>query len=99
MWLENSTGKKFYPYTLNASNPTALAVSTKQNHVDNNEKIEVKNLPAGNYTLVVKGNVIVTDAQNYVVVSNVNISKDSHLDTIKPSKLHNFAKVMQNSLL
>jgi len=100
MWLENSAGKKFYPYTLDANNPTALAVNTKQNHVDNNEQIEVKNLPAGNYTLVIKGREIVSSAQEFALVSNIAIAdaSQSQLASVEPSKLRNFAKVIQDAI-
>ncbi len=98
MWLENGAGKKFYPYTLNAANPTALATKNRQNHVDNNEQIEVEYLPKGTYTLVINGSLIVTQSQEFALASNVSISKDSHLDVLQPSQLHNFAKVMQNAL-
>ncbi len=98
MWLENSVGKKFYPFTLNASNPTALAVATKQNHVDNNEQIEVKNLPVGRYNLVINGGLIITPSQEFAVASNVSISKESNLATMQASQLHNFAKVIQGAI-
>ena len=98
MWLENSSGKKFYPYTLNAANPTALATKNRQNHVDNNEQIVVESLPTGSYTLVINGGLIVTQNQEFAVASNVSISADSHLSVLQPSKLQNFAKVMQNAL-
>jgi hypothetical protein len=98
MWLENSAGKRFYPYTLNAENPTALATNNRANHVDNNEQIEVAYLPKGSYTLVIHGSLIVTQSQEFALASNVSISNDSHLDVLLPSQLHNFAKVMQNAL-
>ncbi len=98
MWLENSSGKKFYPFTLDAHNPTALAVATKQNHVDNNEQIEVKNLPAGSYNLVINGGLIITKSQEFAVASNVSISKESNLATMQASQLHNFAKVIQGAI-
>ncbi|HIP46360.1 MAG TPA: hypothetical protein EYG95_02240 [Campylobacterales bacterium] len=99
MWLENASGKKFYPYTLDATNPSSLAVSTKQNHVDNNEQIEVKDLPAGAYTLVINGGLIVTASQEFAIASNVSISKESNLATLQASQLQNFAKVIQRALL
>lgn len=99
MWLVSSSGKRYYPYTLDAAHPTALAVTSKQNHIDNNEQIEVANLPAGEYDLFINGHEIITDSQEFALVSNVSVSQDSHLDVIGPSNLHNFAKVMQTSLL
>ena len=98
MWLENSAGKKFYPYTLDGAHPTALAVQTKLNHVDNNEQVEVANLPAGAYTLVIKGGLIVTKSQEFALASNVSVSSESHIATVQPSQLHNFAKVIQGAI-
>ncbi len=99
MWLENSQGEKFYPYTLDPAHPKALAVSTKKNHIDNNEQIEVKHLPVGRYTLVVHGEVIVTASQEFALVSNVSITKKSNLASMQTgSKLRNFAKVIYEAV-
>jgi subtilisin family serine protease len=98
MWLESEEGKRYYPYTLDATNPTALAVKNRANHVDNNEQIEVENLPAGSYKLVINGSLIVSDRQEFAIASNVSISSESHLDTLQPSQLHNFAKVIQEAI-
>jgi hypothetical protein len=98
MWLENEEGERFYPYTLDATNPTALAMKNRANHVDNNEQIEVENLPKGAYRLVINGNLIVTESQEFAIASNISISNESHVDTIQPSKLHNFAKVIQEAI-
>ncbi len=98
MWLLSKSGKKYYPYTLDVDHPTALAVSTKANHVDNNEQIEIVNLPKGEYTLVIHGSEVVTDSQEFALVTNRSISQESHLTVLQPSKLHNFAKVIQSGI-
>jgi subtilisin family serine protease len=90
--IDQSSGRKYYPYTLDATHPSRLAVATKANHVDNIEQIEVKNLHAGDYKLVVKGTKIVTDTQEYTVVSNLPLFSSSNVEILKPSKIQNFAR-------
>ncbi len=93
--LENvDTSKKYYPYTLDRNNPSKNAQQTKANHVDNIEQIEIKNLPAGNYKLIVSGTKIVTDAQEYTIASSLPIFENSFVNAIKPSNLQNFARTM-----
>ncbi len=93
--LENiDTSKKYYPYTLDKNNPSKNAVRTKANHVDNIEQIEVKNLPAGNYRLIVKGTKVVTDTQEYTLASSLPIFENSFINTLKASNLQNFARKM-----
>ncbi len=100
IWLEDmETEKKYYPFTLDKDNPEKLAVSNKLNKVDNIEQILVENLPAGKYKLVVKGERIISDDQEYAIASNISISKVSNISTVLPSKIENYAKVIQNSIL
>ncbi len=98
MVLVSSSGKRYYPYTLNPANPTEFAHKDRENHVDNIEQIEVDNLPAGDYRLVVKGGVVVTSKQDFAIASNVSISKKSNIIELQPSQLQNFAKVIQASI-
>jgi hypothetical protein len=97
--LVAQNGKTYYPYTLNPSNPTAQARKDKANHIDNIEQIEVSNLPEGRYTLKIKASVVVTPSQEFAIASNVSISKNSNISTLEPSRLKNFAKVIQASIL
>ncbi len=98
MLLENvKTGEKFYPYTLDKDHPSLNAVQTKPNHVDNIEQIEIKNLPAGKYRLTIKGTKVITDTQEFSLVSSLPIFEHSNIEILKPSNLHNFAhKIMMN---
>ncbi len=98
MVLVSSDGKRYYPFTLDPANPTALAKSDRENHIDNIEQIAVKNLPSGEYSLIVKGSVVVTEVQEYAIASNISVSQKSNIITLQPSKLKNFAKVIQASL-
>jgi len=99
MVLVSDSGKKYYPFTLNPANPTALAKSDRANHVDNIEQIKVANLPKGEYTLMIKGGVVVTSKQEFSIASNISISKNSNINKLEPSKLKNFAKTIQASIL
>lgn len=92
--VNSDTGAKYYPYTLDPAHPARVAVQTKPNHVDNIEQIEVKHLPAGNYALIVKGTRIITDTQEYTVVSNLSMFAGSNIERLKPSKIQNFARKM-----
>ena len=98
MVLVSKSTKRYYPYTLNPLNPKELAKQDRENHVDNVEKIYVKNLPKGEYRLLVKGSVVTTTSQEFTIASNVSISSQSNIVTIRPSRLKNFAKVIQSSI-
>ncbi|MDY7016181.1 MAG: VWD domain-containing protein, partial [Cyanobacteriota bacterium] len=59
LWLEDSQGNKYYPWTLDPSNPSANAVKTKANRLDNIEQIvfnaDSDGIGAGEYTVHVGG--------------------------------------------
>ena len=92
--VNKKTNQIYYPYTLDKDNPSRVAAQNKPNHVDNIEQIEVKNLPAGEYELVVKGTKIITDTQEYTLVSNLPLFAQSNVETLRPSKIQNFARTM-----
>ena len=64
-------GKVYYPYTLDKNHPDAPAVKIMPNHTDNSEQIEIKNMPKGRYTLIIKGTLITTDKQDFAIASTV----------------------------
>ncbi|RUM64305.1 MAG: hypothetical protein DSZ05_07650 [Sulfurospirillum sp.] len=92
--VNETTGQHYYPYTLDKEHPSRVAQKNKANHVDNIEQIEVGYLPAGEYTLVVKGTKIITDTQEYSIASSLPIFSRSNIETLKPSKIQNFARRM-----
>ncbi len=95
IFLQNDeTGKIYYPYTLDKDHPSRIAQQNKANHVDNIEQIEVADLPAGDYKLVVKGTKIITDTQEYSLAASLPIFSNSNIATLKPSKIQNFARKM-----
>ncbi len=97
--VNKTTGKTYYPYSLNKNNPNANAISNKPNRVDNIEQIEVANLPKGNYELTIKGYKIISDTQEFAVASNVVLSGESGIATLRESKLKNFVKTIHDSIL
>jgi hypothetical protein len=100
--LNLDNGVKYYPYSLNRSNPTANALNDRPNEVDNSEKIEVKNLPAGNYRLVVDADKIQTSTQKYAIATSelMFLKSNSIINNTPKVKLevNNFAKVMLESI-
>lgn len=97
--VNNTTGKKYYPYTLDKLNPNALAVVNKENRVDNIEQIEIDNLEKGSYKLIVKGAKIISDIQEFTIVANNSIFNSGNIQTPKPSNLISFAKTIHISIL
>jgi len=98
--VDLNSGKKYYPYSLDRSDPTALAVNDRPNSVDVVEKIEVKNLPAGEYKLVVSADNISTSSQRYAIAASESIFDKSSVNNTPKVKLelNNFAKVMLDSI-
>ncbi len=46
-------GTTYYPWKLDRDNPSAAATNNSANHIDNVEKVEIKNPTAGTYTIEV----------------------------------------------
>jgi hypothetical protein len=51
IWIEDSSGKKYYPWTLNPDDPSAPAVRSKRNELDNVEQVLIDNPAPGTYTV------------------------------------------------
>ncbi len=92
--VNTQTGAKYYPYTLDPDYPSRYAVQSKPNKVDNIEQIEVRNLPAGEYTLIIQGSKIVTDTQEYTIASSLPMFTTSNIETLRPSNIQNFARTI-----
>jgi len=71
--IDESTGERVYPYTLNENSPTSNAVLTKENHVDPQEQISFSLRP-GNYTLELSGRKISAGGQDFTLVSTLVLS-------------------------
>ncbi len=63
-----ANGKTYYPFTLDPSNPSANAVASQPNKVDNIEQVVIKTPQAGEYTINVAGLVRQDTEQPYAVV-------------------------------
>lgn len=95
-YVENiNSGKKYYPYVLNGLN-----IVKGINHVDNNEQIEIDNLPAGEYRLVVNGDNLQSSKSDFAIAcSEAIFSKSSSGIELKEEfKMDSFAKVIFDSL-
>ena len=92
----DENGPKYYPYVLNQSNYKAPAKKA-ENHIDNVEKIEVDNLPAGTYKLVVSGTHLQTNSQEYAIVASEEIF-NNNIKRKEQININNFAKVIMKSI-
>ncbi|MFZ4672049.1 MAG: S8 family serine peptidase [Flavobacterium sp.] len=65
-------GAPYYPWKLNPSDPTAIATNVSDNNVDNIEKVEIENAPAGVYTIQVshKGSSLSGGSQVFSLIAN-----------------------------
>ncbi len=76
IWIEKD-GKAYYPFSLDKENPENLATKDGFNRIDNTEQIVIKNAPAGVYKLFIKGYQIITDSQDYAIISSVYLSNSN----------------------
>ncbi len=92
----NDSSKKYYPYVLDKTDYTKPALKA-ENHVDNIEQIEVDNLPAGSYKLVVNAKGLQTFLQEYAITS----TEKMFFNDIKKKEqvnINNFAKIMLDAI-
>jgi hypothetical protein len=64
------TGVQHYPWTLNALNPSAPAVQTQANRLDNLEQVRVSNPQAGTWTIEVHGFNVPQGPQTFSLVGD-----------------------------
>ncbi|MBL7206445.1 MAG: S8 family serine peptidase [Candidatus Aenigmarchaeota archaeon] len=69
LWIENSTGDRFYPWILNLSNLTQPA-TTGNDSINNIEQIIINNASSGNYTVIVNGTSMPQAPQEYSLIFN-----------------------------
>jgi len=94
--LQNTdTGDKYYPYVLNGT-----TITNGENHADNVEKIEVDNLPSGNYKLVVSGANLQDSSSEFAVACSKAIFDKSDSSITLKTKLQtkSFARVIMDSM-
>ncbi|MEE8168418.1 MAG: S8 family serine peptidase, partial [Candidatus Hydrothermarchaeales archaeon] len=82
-------GSRFYPWTLDSSNPSASAVQDTEDHTNNVEQVYVFNPVTGIWTVIVNGTTVPYAPQNYSLISNTksnvirNIDKGVNYNTIQ----------------
>lgn len=67
--VTDPSGTRQYPWTLDPANPSAAAVRTKEDHLNNLEQVLVANPLAGAWTVVVRGTTVPQGPQKFSVVS------------------------------
>jgi Subtilase family len=67
--VTDPSGTRQYPWTLDPANPTAPAVRTKEDHVNNLEQVQVDTPLAGAWTVVVRGTNVPQSWQRFSLVS------------------------------
>lgn len=82
LYIESSTGTKYYPWKLDKNNPSNAATRTSENRTDNAVKVDAS-LPAGTYTVKIVG-FEVTGTQDYALVSSHPIKKELSETGINP---------------
>jgi hypothetical protein len=67
--VTDPTGARRWPWTLDASNPSAAAVRTHEDHINNLEQVLVDAPPAGAWSVIVRGTNVAQGPQSFSVVS------------------------------
>mgnify|MGYP000258707258 CR=1 FL=1 len=82
--ITDANGVDYHPFSLDKNNPGASAVTTNANRIDNTEHISVT-LDAGDYLVKVKGYEVISDTQEYALVSSHDFKQTPPPDiTISP---------------
>ncbi|MHB8900081.1 MAG: S8 family serine peptidase, partial [Thermoguttaceae bacterium] len=72
IWITDSLGVTYYPWTLSAASPATAAVRTQLNHVDNVEQVRIDLTNAGVYTIHIGAPGTVASQAFSLLVSNEN---------------------------
>ena len=67
--VTDPSGTRQYPWTLDPANPSAAAVRTKEDHLNNLEQVLVANPLAGAWTVVIRGTTVPQGPQRFSLVS------------------------------
>jgi len=67
--VTDPSGTRQFPWTLDPANPSAAAVRTKEDHLNNLEQVLVANPLAGAWTVVVRGTSVPQGSQRFSLVS------------------------------
>ena len=74
LWVTDESNNTYYPWQLNRLDPAAAATNVSKNYIDNVEKVEFKDAPAGNYTIHVghDGNITGSSQAFSLIVSGID---------------------------
>ena len=88
IWITDTLGNTYYPWTLDPANPNLPAVRTELNHIDNVEQVKIDLTEAGTYTIHVGGalDASATDQSFSVFVTNEENSVGPELVKIVPNE-------------
>ncbi|MBU1201296.1 MAG: S8 family serine peptidase, partial [Nanoarchaeota archaeon] len=73
-----------YPWTLNASNPSANATQNREDHLNNVEQVYMQNPDAGVWTVIINGSVIPESPQEYSLITSTNDELAPRLNVTSP---------------
>lgn len=73
--VTDPAGTRRYPWTLDPLNPTAAAVRTGEDHLNNLEQVQVDAPAAGNWTVIVRGTTVASGRQNFSLVTPNGFSR------------------------
>ncbi|NQV09182.1 S8 family serine peptidase [Candidatus Woesearchaeota archaeon] len=70
--VTNSSGARFYPWTLDSGNPSNSAVQTQIDDINNVEQVYISNPNQGIYTVVVNGSAIPYPNQEFSLITTTS---------------------------
>ncbi len=78
--------KQHYPWTLDPENPALSAKQDRENHRDNVEQVTIPSPMPGRYTIHIKGQVNMGNAQNYTLcITGLRMEDESpHVNILSP---------------
>jgi len=80
------SGSTYYPWKLDAANPSNAATNSGDNNTDNVEKIEISSHASGEYTISITHKVPLSSSQNYsLIISGIDSSVLVSTPTFSPS--------------
>ncbi|MFH1641590.1 MAG: S8 family serine peptidase [Nanoarchaeota archaeon] len=87
-------GDRYYPFTLDSSNPSFTAVQTKEDHINNMEQVLVNDPVPGRWQIIVAGRVLPEAPQDFSLVSDIDM--DTSKGTIPMNNGNPFYTIDQN---
>ncbi|MCK4522447.1 MAG: S8 family serine peptidase [Nanoarchaeota archaeon] len=82
--VTNSSGDRFYPWTLDKDNPANNAVQTQKDTINNVEQVYVSNPGAGVWTVIVNGSSVPQPSQEFSLITSINDEAAPSISIISP---------------